>query len=121
MSWTARRIARRSTADGSYILRSNVTQSDATTMWSMYMQLVWIESAFQVDEERSGDPPDLASVQPRVEAHIFVAFMGYCLMARAPQTPGAGGTGLSPPCGTGTTVRRSRWWTSACRPSTAAG
>jgi hypothetical protein len=29
--------------DGSYILRSNMMQADATTMWSMYMQLVWIE------------------------------------------------------------------------------
>jgi hypothetical protein len=33
--------------DGSYILRSNATQSDAATMWSMYMQLTFIEAAFK--------------------------------------------------------------------------
>ena len=33
--------------DGSYVLRSNATQADAATMWSMYMQLTWIEAAFK--------------------------------------------------------------------------
>ncbi len=67
--------------DGSYILRSNVTQSDATTMWSMYMQLVQIESAFKSMKRDLAIRPVWHQVQPRVEAHLFIAFMGYCLMA----------------------------------------
>lgn len=67
--------------DGSYILRSNAIHEDATTMWSMYMQLVWIESAFKSMKSDLAIRPIWHYVQPRVEAHIFVAFMGYCLMA----------------------------------------
>jgi len=66
--------------DGSYILRSNAIHEDATTMWSMYMQLVWIESAFKSMKSDLAIRPIWHQVQPRVEAHIFVAFMGYCLL-----------------------------------------
>jgi len=66
--------------DGSYVLRSNAIQSDATTMWSMYMQLVWIESAFKSMKSDLAIRPIFHQLQPRVEAHLFVAFMGYCLM-----------------------------------------
>ena len=67
--------------DGSYILRSNAIHEDATTMWSMYMQLVGIESAFKSMKSDLAIRPIWHQVQPRVEAHIFVAFMGYCLLA----------------------------------------
>ncbi len=67
--------------DGSYILRSNAIHEDATTMWSMYMQLVQIESAFKSMKSDLAIRPIYHYVQPRVEAHIFIAFMGYCLLA----------------------------------------
>ena len=67
--------------DGSYILRSNAIGEDATTMWSMYMQLVHIEAAFKSMKSDLAIRPVYHYVQGRVEAHIFVAFMGYCLMA----------------------------------------
>jgi transposase len=82
--------------DGSYILRSNVTQADATTMWSMYMQLVWIESAFKSMKSDLAVRPIWHQVQPRVEAHIFVAFMGYCLMAALRKHLEPVAPGLSP-------------------------
>jgi transposase len=66
--------------DGSYILRSNASHENATTMWSMYMQLVNIEAAFKSMKSDLAIRPIWHSVQPRVEAHIFVAFMGYCLL-----------------------------------------
>jgi transposase len=79
--------------DGSYILRSNAIHEDATTMWSMYMQLVHIESAFKSMKSDLAIRPIYHYVQPRVEAHIFIAFMGYCLLAAlrkhlAPLAPG---------------------------------
>jgi transposase len=82
--------------DGSYILRSNAIQSDATTMWSMYMQLVWIESAFKSMKSDLAVRPIWHQVQPRVEAHIFVAFMGYCLMATLRKHLQPAAPGLNP-------------------------
>jgi transposase len=82
--------------DGSYILRSNAIQSDATTMWSMYMQLVWVESAFKSMKSDLAIRPIWHQVQPRVEAHIFVAFMGYCLMAALRKQIEHAAPGLSP-------------------------
>ncbi len=82
--------------DGSYILRSNMNQSDATTLWSMYMQLVWIESAFKSMKSDLAVRPIWHQVQPRVEAHIFVAFMGYCLMAALRKHLEPAAPGLSP-------------------------
>jgi len=82
--------------DGSYILRSNATQVDATTVWSMYMQLVWIESAFKSMKSDLAIRPIWHYVQPRVEAHLFVAFMGYCLMAALRKHAEPAAPGLSP-------------------------
>jgi transposase len=82
--------------DGSYILRSNVTPADAAIMWSMYMQLVWIESAFKSMKSDLAIRPIWHQVQPRVEAHIFVAFMGYCLVAALRKHLEPSAPGLSP-------------------------
>lgn len=82
--------------DGSYILRSNATPADAATMWSMYMQLVWIESAFKSMKSDLAVRPIFHQVQPRVEAHLFVAFMGYCLMAALRKHLEPVAPGLSP-------------------------
>ena len=82
--------------DGSYILRSNATTSDASTMWSMYMQLVRIESAFKSMKSDLAVRPIWHQVQPRVEAHLLVAFMGYCLMAALRKHVEHAAPGLSP-------------------------
>jgi transposase len=82
--------------DGSYILRSNVTQADAPTMWSMYMQLVWVEAAFKSMKSDLAVRPIFHQVGPRVEAHLFVAFMGYCLLAALRKHLEPSAPGLSP-------------------------
>jgi transposase len=82
--------------DGSYILRSNVTQADAPTLWSMYMQLVWVEAAFKSMKSDLAIRPIFHQVGPRVEAHLFVAFMGYCLMAALRKHLEPAAPGLSP-------------------------
>ena len=82
--------------DGSYILRSNVTEGEAPTMWSMYMQLVWVESAFKSMKSDLAIRPIFHQVGPRVEAHLFVAFMGYCLMAALRKHLERSAPGLSP-------------------------
>lgn len=82
--------------DGSYILRSNTIQQDASTMWSMYMQLVRIESAFKSLKSDLAIRPIWHQNQSRVEAHIFVAFMGYCLIAMLGKYLQSAAPGLSP-------------------------
>ena len=82
--------------DGSYILRSNVTQAEAPTLWSMYMQLVWIESAFKSMKSDLAVRPIFHQVGPRVDAHILVAFMGYCLTAALRKHLEHAAPGLSP-------------------------
>ena len=82
--------------DGSYILRSNAMQQDAATMWSMYMQLARIESAFKSLKSDLAIRPIWHQNQSRVEAHIFVAFMGYCLLAMLGKSLEPAAPGLSP-------------------------
>jgi hypothetical protein len=82
--------------DGSYILRSNATQSDAATMWSMYMQLTFIEAAFKSLKSDLAIRPIFHRLQHRVEAHLFVAFMGYCLLAALRKHLEPAAPGLSP-------------------------
>lgn len=71
-----RQIRRR---EGCYLLRSNVTSGDPAQLWKHYIQLTEIEQAFK---ELKGDlaiRPIYHQTDERIEAHIFVAFMAYCL------------------------------------------
>jgi transposase len=71
------RIARR--REGKYLLRSNLTGDDPALLWQHYIQLTEVEQAFK---ELKGDlsiRPIYHQLDSRIEAHIFVAFMAYCL------------------------------------------
>lgn len=79
--------------DGAYLLRSNLTSTDPQQLWKMYMQLVQIEAAFKSLKSELNLRPIFHYVQPRVEAHVLIAFLGYCLLATlkmrlAPHAPG---------------------------------
>ena len=63
---------------------------------TLYMQLVWIESAFKSMKSDLAIRPIFHQAQPRVEAHLFVAFMGYCLMAALRKHLEPAAPGLSP-------------------------
>ena len=71
------RVARR--REGRYLLRTNMTDSDPVRMWEYYLQLTEIEQAFK---ELKGDlaiRPIYHQLERRIEAHIFVSFLSYCL------------------------------------------
>lgn len=51
----------------------------AAELWEMYMQLVRVEEAFRTLKSDLGIRPIYHYIEPRVEAHILVAFLGYCL------------------------------------------
>lgn len=79
--------------DGAYLLRSNLSGTDPQQLWKIYMQLVQIEAAFKSLKSELNIRPIFHSVQPRVEAHVLIAFLGYALLATlkirlGPQAPG---------------------------------
>ncbi len=51
----------------------------ALALWELYLRLVEVESAFRDLKGDLGLRPIYHSKESRVEAHIFVAFMAYCL------------------------------------------
>src|SRR5208283_4609702 len=59
LNWPRLREARR--REGSYLLRTNLTASDAAQLWTLYLQLIEVEQAFQGAQRRLSDPPDLPS------------------------------------------------------------
>jgi hypothetical protein len=70
--------------EGSYVLRGHLPKAlatDGVSLWRMYMQLVQVEQAFKHVKGDLAIRPIRHSVQPRVEAHILVAFLGYALLA----------------------------------------
>ena len=71
-----RKVRRR---EGRYLLRTNLYDHQPAELWKFYIQLVEIEAAFK---NLKGDlqlRPIYHQTIERVEAHIFVAFLAYCL------------------------------------------
>ena len=71
-----RRCRRR---EGRYLLRSNLTSQDPSQVWQKYLLLTHVEQAFK---ELKGDlavRPIFHQKEERIEAHIFVSFLSYCL------------------------------------------
>ena len=66
--------------DGHYLLRTNLLAEDPAVLWDRYMQLTQIEAAFKCLKSELGIRPIYHQLEHRVEAHILVAFLAYCLM-----------------------------------------
>ena len=71
-----RQIRRR---EGRYLLRTNLTDSDPVRLWEYYLQLVSIEEAFKTLKGDLAIRPIFHQDEKRIEAHIFIAFLAYCL------------------------------------------
>lgn len=85
------RAARR--REGRYLLRTNLCGRDPAHLWQFYIQLTEIEAAFKNLKDDLSLRPIYHQLEHRVEAHIFVAFIAYCLHVslRARLRPLAGG------------------------------
>ena len=71
------RIARR--REGRYLLRTNLTNQDPALLWQYYIQLVAVEEAFKNLKGDLAIRPIFHHDESRIEAHIFVAFLAYCM------------------------------------------
>ena len=65
--------------EGRYLLRSNLTDEDPATLWTYYMQLTEIEQAFKDLKHDLAIRPVFHQREARIEAHLFVSFIAYCL------------------------------------------
>ena len=65
--------------DGHYLLRTNLVAEDPAVLWDRYVQLTQIEAAFKCLKSDLGVRPIHHQLERRVDAHILVAFLAYCL------------------------------------------
>jgi DDE family transposase len=77
LDWKKLRVAYR--REGRYLLRTNLTENDPALLWQYYIQLVAVEQAFKNLKGDLAIRPVFHQNERRIEAHIFVAFLAYCL------------------------------------------
>jgi transposase len=65
--------------EGRYLLRTNLTESDPAKLWEYYLRLVAVEEAFKTLKGDLAIRPIFHQREHRIEAHIFIAFLAYCL------------------------------------------
>jgi transposase len=65
--------------DGHYLLRTNLVAEDPAVLWDRYVQLTQIEAAFKCLKSELGIRPIHHQLEHRVDAHILIAFLAYCL------------------------------------------
>jgi hypothetical protein len=82
--------------DGHYLLRSNLVAEDPAVLWDRYVQLTQIEAAFKSLKSELGLRPIYHQLEHRVEAHILIAFLAYCLLVTLKNRLQALAPGLTP-------------------------
>src|ERR1700687_5731152 len=81
LHWTIKedRKAWRQLREGAYMLRTNLQADTAEDLWSRYMQLTEAEASFRALKSELSIRPLFHQKEPRVKAHVMVAFLGYAL------------------------------------------
>ena len=69
----------RESREGAYLLRTNLQAGTAEELWSKYMQLTEAEASFRALKSELSIRPLFHQLEPRVKAHVMVAFLGYAL------------------------------------------
>jgi transposase len=82
--------------EGRYLLRTNLSEQDPAKLWSYYLQLVAVEEAFKNLKGDLALRPIHHQLEERIEAHIFIAFLAYCLHATLRCRLSALAPGLTP-------------------------
>ncbi len=98
LSWRWDREALRlaTLRDGAYLLRTNLTDHTPEALWKMYVQLTEVEAVFRAMKSELAVRPIWHWVGSRVEAHVMVAFLGYCLWVCLKQKLKSVAQGLTP-------------------------
>jgi hypothetical protein len=88
------RRARRS--EGTYLLRTNLVAETPEELWKQYIVLTEVEQAFKEIKQDLGIRPVYHQKDERIEAHIFVSFLAYCLQVTLKQRARTKAPGLTP-------------------------
>ena len=88
-----RQVRRR---EGRYLLRTNLTETDPAKLWQFYLQLVEVEAAFRTLKGDLAIRPVFHQEEHRIEAHIFIAFLAYCVHVTLGRQLKALAPGLTP-------------------------
>jgi transposase len=83
-------------SEGTYILRTNVTQWTSDELWRTYLQLTEAEAAFRIHKSDLSIRPIWHQKAERVRAHILVCFLAYVLWKTLEQWQARAGLGNSP-------------------------
>ena len=78
------------------MLRSNLTGGDPARLWAFYLQLTEVEQAFKELKNDLAIRPIYHQTDERIEAHILVAFLAYCLQVTLKQRLRSLAPGLTP-------------------------
>jgi hypothetical protein len=82
--------------DGHYLLRGFEAGDQAGPLWERYMQLTEIEAAFKTLKSDLQVRPVRHHLELRIEAHILVCFLAYCLSVTLRKRLQAHAPGLTP-------------------------
>jgi transposase len=82
--------------EGTYLLRTNLNSDNPDTLWKRYIILTEVEQAFKEIKQDLSIRPIYHQTDRRIEAHIFVSFLSYCLQVTLKQRAKAYAPGLTP-------------------------
>jgi len=82
--------------EGHYLLRSNLAHESPAKLWQFYIQLIEVEQAFKELKSDLAIRPIWHQKDERIEAHIFLAFLAYCLQVSLKARLKAHAPGLTP-------------------------
>jgi transposase len=94
--WDRKKLRSAWLHQGTYLLRTNLTDRDPEKLWRQYIQLTEIEAVFRTLKTELNLRPIFHRIQRRVEAHILIAFLGYCLWVCLKQKLRAAAGSLTP-------------------------
>jgi len=91
-----KKLRRARRGEGTYLLRTNLTADTPEDLWKQYIVLTEVEQAFKEIKQDLSLRPIHHQKDPRIEAHIFISFMSYCLQVTLKQRAKARAPGLTP-------------------------
>ena len=94
--WRKDKLRQALRREGRYLLRSNLPAEDPARLWQHYVQLTEIEAVFRALKSDLAIRPIYHQKDSRIEAHIFVSFLAYCLYITLGQRLRTLAPGLTP-------------------------
>lgn len=83
-------------SEGTYVLRTNVSDWNDERLWKTYIQLTQAEAAFRIQKDPLSIRPIWHQKEERVEAHILVCFLAFTLWKMLEAWQSRAGLGNSP-------------------------